>query len=262
MNYLMESKHEARRLLSQESNDPVTPRLLTTGLAPGMHALDAGCGPGGVTEVIASLVGDSGRALGIDGNVGRVDEANRRTRGLGNLSFRQADLHATGLPSDAFDYVFSQYVLQYFADPLPILRELLRVTRPGGKLVISDIDGFGLSFWPMAPSLERGIQTFAKGLAACGFDLHVGKKMFHHFQSLGLCDVRVHLTPFYVVGGTADAGLLSDWKTRFATLERAIAPSFGGVAAYLAFCEEYLGLLQDPGALKYAVTLVTEGVKT
>jgi hypothetical protein len=89
----------------------------------------------------------------------------------------------------------------------------------------------------------------------------VGRKLYSLFRQAGLREVRVRLYPFYVVAGAAPEQLLEDWRTRFDALEPAMTPEFGGAGAYRAFCNEYLRMLEDEDALKYGVTLVTEGIK-
>jgi len=259
--YLMESDEEARRLAEQARALPIHGHLLATGLAPGMKALDAGCGPGVITAVMAEVVGRQGSVLAVDAHPQRLEEARAHCALLPQCSFGQADVRKLDLPGDTFDYVWSQFVLEYLKEPEAALAELIRVTRPGGRVVISEVDEPGRHIWPCPPDIEEGFRKFNAAVAAAGLDLQVGRKMFHFFRRAGLEQIRVHLAPLWVVAGAADGRLLNDWKQRFTTLEPVVAPSFGGVEAYRASCERYLELLSDPDALKYSVLLITEGRK-
>ncbi len=259
--YMMESDGEARRLAEQARALPVHGHLLTTGLAPGMKALDAGCGPGVITAVMAEVVGRQGSVLGIDLQPQRLEEARAHCAPLPQCSFAPGDIRRLALPDNTFDYVWCQFVIEYLSQPAAAVAELIRVTRPGGRVVVSDVDALGLQNWPVSPELEAGCQRFVSALAAVGLDLHVGRKMFHLFRRAGLEQVRVHLAPLWVVAGVADTRLMNDWKQRFQTLEPIVSPAFGGAQGYWAFCDQYLGLLSDPDALKYAVLLITEGQK-
>ncbi|CAM3370981.1 methyltransferase domain-containing protein [Corallococcus soli] len=259
--YLMESADESRRLLEQEQSQDTRAMLRRTGLKAGDRALDAGCGPGGIAELMAERVGEQGHVTGVDVHAGRVAEAQERSRHRPQLTFLQADVRATGLPADTFDYVWSQYVFEYLPDRQAALAELLRVTRPGGRVVVSDIDGLGFQNWPFPEHLRQGTQRILEALEARGFDLYVGRKMFSDFRRAGLKDVRVHLMPFYLAPGAAEARLLKDWETRFEALAPVASPAFGGMEAYREHCEGFLAMLADPEGLKYAVTLVTEGTK-
>ncbi|WP_171420177.1 methyltransferase domain-containing protein [Corallococcus exercitus] len=259
--YLMESADESRRLLEQEQSQDTRAMLGRTGLKPGHRVLDAGCGPGGIAELMAELVGEGGHVTGVDLHEGRVAEARARNAHRPHLTFLQADVRTTGLPADAFDYAWSQYVFEYLPDRHAALAELIRVTRPGGRVVVSDIDGLGFQNWPFPEHLREGTQRIVEALATRGFDLYVGRKLFSEFRRAGLTDVRVHLMPFYLCAGAAEARLVRDWKTRFEALAPVGAAAFGGPAAYQSHCDDFLAMLQDPEGLKYAVTLVTEGTK-
>ncbi|NRD48975.1 MULTISPECIES: methyltransferase domain-containing protein [Corallococcus] len=259
--YLMESAEESRRLLEQEQSQDTRDVLRRTGLKLGDRALDAGCGPGGIAELMAELVGEGGHVTGVELHDGRLAEARLRNEHRPNLTFLQADVRTTGLPADAFDYAWSQYVFEYLPDRDVALEELIRVTRPGGRVVVSDIDGLGLQNWPFPEHLRVGTQRIVDALATQGFDLYVGRKLYSEFRRAGLTDVRVHLMPFYLSPGAAEARLVRDWKTRFEALAPVGAAVLGGLEAYQSHCADFLAMLEDPEGLKYAVTLVTEGTK-
>jgi ubiquinone/menaquinone biosynthesis C-methylase UbiE len=257
----MESEEESRRLVAQAEAHPVLEHLVATGLSEGQVALDAGCGPGVITSVMASRVGPSGKVVGLDVSAERLAEARSFCAPLPQCGFVQADLRSSGLPDACFDYVWCQFVLEYLPRPELALAELVRMTRPGGRVVVSDVDGVGMLNWPMSPVVQEGIPKFLKALGSTGFDIHVGRKMYHLFRQAGLQDVRVRLSPLWVVAGVADSRLVQDWSIRLQTLESVAAPAFGGMDAYRAFSRAYLDLLCDEDALKYSVLLVTEGRK-
>jgi ubiquinone/menaquinone biosynthesis C-methylase UbiE len=257
----MESEAEAQRLERQARTLPVRAQLELTGLAPGMAALDAGCGPGVTSEVMADLVGPTGSVVALELSPERLAEARARCERLPQCRFVQADVRDTRLPDASFDYTWCQFVFEYLPRPEVALEELLRVTRPGGRVVVTDMDGIGDLNWPFPADLQEDFQKLVAAVTATGFDMRVGRKLFHMFRRAGLEDVRVHLSPLWLVAGQADERLLEDWALRLRVLEPVAVPAFGGVAAYRAFCERYLGLLGDPDSLKYAVFLMTEGRK-
>lgn len=253
----MESQDEADRLLAQLRADETQRQLTQAGLRPGDRALDAGCGPGAVTFEMAKIVGPSGSVVGIDASAERL----ARAKAAANIEYQQHDIHHTGFPASSFDFVFSQFVFQYLPDRRGALMELLRVTRPGGRVAVADADGAGVWAWPQPAELETGMQLFLSALAPTGFDLYTGRKMFAAFRAAGLDHISVTLQPLYVVAGVADPPMIEDWNIRFNALSRLMVPAFGGEAAYRAFTESYLALLRSPDALKYGVVLTTVGQK-
>ena len=262
MSYIMESRDEARRLLVQEHTGNAREALLLAGLLPGQRVLDAGCGPGGITELLARLVGPSGHVTGLELNAERLEAARRLNASHPHVHLREGDLHATGLEDGAFDFTWCQFVLQYLPRRWDVLAELMRVTRPGGKVVISEFDGFGSLNWPMPEPVRDWCQRLTGALLrTTGLDIHVGRKVFHAMRRAGLTGVRVHLLPQYIIAGAADAVVLQDWETRFSALEPHVAPLLGGVEDYRLMSQKYLELLADPDALKYSILLVTEGTR-
>lgn len=259
MSYLMESAGEAQRLLAQEAANPSVHRLRLTGLGPGMRAVDVGCGAGAVTAAMAELVGPSGTVTALEPNPDRLAEARNHVAAGAPVTFVAGGLPDTRLPSGGFDYVWCQYVLEYLREPLGALHELARLARPGGRVVVSEIDGFGLGYWPEPAAVRAGRDTFLAALASTGFDLFIGRKLFGLFLEAGLTDVHVHLSPFHVTAGAADARLLDDWRTRFDALSPVMEQAFGGAAPYRAFANAYLELLADERAFKYSVILTVEG---
>ena len=108
-------------------------------LRPGMSVLDVGCGPGTITAGLAERVAP-GRVVAADAAETVLDEARANTAGLDNVEFAVADVHALDFPDGTFDVVHAHQVLQHVADPVGALREMRRVTRPGGIVAARDVD--------------------------------------------------------------------------------------------------------------------------
>lgn len=261
MTYLMESAGEGQRLLAQESANSSRDRVLRSGLKEGQRVLDAGCGAGAVTRTLLELVGPQGSVTAFDPSEERLALARKTLGHVPNLELRAASLPVTGLAPASFDFVWSQFVFEYLPEPLVALAELLRLTRPGGRVAIAEIDGYGLGLWPVSEELTSGLERFQRALLAARFDLFVGRKLFTAFRTLGFRDVGVQLSAFHVTAGAADSTMLEDWTTRFATLRPLGAPAFGSGEAFDAFTAEYLAMLSNPDALKYSVVLTTVGIR-
>lgn len=108
-------------------------------LAPGERVLDVACGTGLVALNAARSVGADGRVIGIDLSDRMVDAARDHAdaRQLRNIDFARMDAEALGLPDGDFDVALCALGLMYMPDPLQALREMRRVLRPGGRLVLS-----------------------------------------------------------------------------------------------------------------------------
>lgn len=107
------------------------------GLRPGDHVLDVGAGPGLLAADMSTVVGTSGRVVGVD-----VSEAMLhlgRSRRCGAF-FAKSDAERLPFASDSFDAVTSTQVLEYVPNVDAALLELRRVLRPGGRVLIIDTD--------------------------------------------------------------------------------------------------------------------------
>jgi SAM-dependent methyltransferase len=108
-----------------------------TGVAPGDHVLDVGCGTGQSTRD-AARAAVAGGALGIDLSAEMLEHARRvsREEGLPNVRFEQADAQVHAFPAGSFDVAISRFGSMFFADPVAAFGNIAGALRPGGRLVL------------------------------------------------------------------------------------------------------------------------------
>jgi SAM-dependent methyltransferase len=110
----------------------------TLGVTSEMEVLDLGCGDG-TTALPAARCG--ARVLGVDIAANLVDAGNRRARdeGLSHLFFREGDAsNLQGIEDDRFDLVVSIFGAMFAPRPFDVASEMVRVTRPGGRIVMGN----------------------------------------------------------------------------------------------------------------------------
>jgi len=108
--------------------------------APGEHVIDVGVGPGLLALDLARLVGERGRLVGLDLAEAMVAVAANRLSNWPCAEVRRGDAAALDFPDASFDAAVSTQVYEYVADMPGALRELHRVLRPGGRVLILDTD--------------------------------------------------------------------------------------------------------------------------
>jgi SAM-dependent methyltransferase len=108
------------------------------GVRKGLKVLDLGCGDGTTALPAAKLGAD---VLGVDIARNLVEAGNRRAReqGLGNLRFQEGDASdLAGLQDKSFDLVVSIFGAMFAPKPFGVAREMVRVSRPGGRIVMGN----------------------------------------------------------------------------------------------------------------------------
>ncbi len=106
-------------------------------LRPEMIVADVGAGTGFVSAGLAPLVR---RVYMVDGSAAMLDVARKNLSQFGNVEFHEADGSRLPFPSESLDAVFANMYLHHASDPLAAITEMVRVLRPGGRLVITDMD--------------------------------------------------------------------------------------------------------------------------
>jgi ubiquinone/menaquinone biosynthesis C-methylase UbiE len=105
---------------------------------PALRVLDVACGSGEPSISIAALLKGTGHVVGVDMAEGPLAVARERARlrGLENVEYLQADVHAMPFADESFDRVTSRLGVMFFGDLPKALREMHRVLKPGGRVAL------------------------------------------------------------------------------------------------------------------------------
>ena len=118
------------RYVGRYAPDLAAQLVAAAGVKPGMRVVDVGCGPGAVASAAAEIAGDE--------NVAAIDPsepfANACRERLPNADVRVASAEELPFRDDTFDVALAQLVVNFMRDPEAGVREMARVTRPGGKV--------------------------------------------------------------------------------------------------------------------------------
>lgn len=258
--YIMEGPHEADRLERKTFDEESSRQLDLVGLLPGMKALDAGSGTGAVARTMARIVGPEGYVIALDASGTRAHAGRGVHPTNANLAFVRAAVEAAPLASESFDFVWSRFLFEYLPEPDVATRELVRLLRPGGKLVLGDLDNMALIHFPMSSELAAGLGVLREALAG-RVDLFAGRKLFSRMKSAGLEALKAHILPYHVYAGAAPGPDLENWATKLHVIGSQVRDAFGGKVAYASFCAEFMRHLQSEEVFTYSVLILVEGRK-
>ncbi|HEX7894418.1 MAG TPA: methyltransferase domain-containing protein [Terriglobales bacterium] len=203
-------------------------------LRRGDRVLDVGCGCGDDLRKMATLISPTGRAVGIDISKLMIEEARRRNaaRAL-PIDFEVGQATDLRWGSDVFDACRADRVLQHLPDPQQAVNEMVRVLKPGGRIVVMDRD-WGMVALDSSDPVTTGIVLHrAQSGIRNGW---IGRQLWRLFQSAGVNDVEVvsrslNLRDFEI------ADTLLDLRQ---VLEHAIAEELVGKAAAEQWIDDLL----------------------
>ena len=262
--YIMEDETEGKRILVKTQRVTTLEHLKIAGLEKGMHSLDVGCASGKVTREMAGIVFPA-KVIGFDASHKRIIESKKidSEKGITNIDYICGDVYSIGFDDNQFDFVWSRFLFEYLQDPLSALKELKRITKPGHKVVVADLDGNGVFHYPMSKKLSKGISAVINIIKEkAAFDPYAGRKLYNYFYRVDFKNISVTTLPYHLIFGKAVSDTYSQWQTKIDILERNIIKLAPDKYKELKFVfKEMLAHLQKPDTLTYSTLFIVEGIK-
>lgn len=159
-------------------------------LRDGDAVLDVGCGTGVFLASLLAGVGGRGRVVGLDHNAALLEQAGARMAAAGlavaPLDLVVGDALALPFPDATFDVTHCERVLMHLAEPDAAIREMRRVTRPGGRVVAAEPNAWNASIYNPDPETVLAI---CNSMIAGIRQPQMGISLRRHFIEAGLKDV-------------------------------------------------------------------------
>ncbi|MFF1561738.1 methyltransferase domain-containing protein [Streptomyces sp. NPDC058279] len=183
-----------RMLFQGEMFRPEAERLLDRcGPGPGGRAVDVGCGPLGILDMLSDRVGPGGEVVGLDVQPAMLDLARRLVteRKLDNVRLVEADAAATTEEAGRFDFVHTRLVLMNVPHSDAVLNAMVTLGRPGGTVAVQDVDWLTRVCDPPHPAWTKVVDLIAELWRLNGMDVHLGRRLPRLLRGAGLTDVQV-----------------------------------------------------------------------
>jgi len=168
-------------------------------VAPGSSVLDVGCGAGEVCVELAGVVGSTGRVAGIDASEAMIAAARHAAEGARcAIDLRVASIYALPFPDAAFDAARCERVFQHLEDPEAGLAEMIRIVRPGGRLMVADPDHGQHGLALDDPTHQRIYAASLRALLGMIVNPHSGTRLRAMFARAGLAEIEQQVRPIQI----------------------------------------------------------------
>jgi SAM-dependent methyltransferase len=185
------------------------------GVRPGQAAIDLGCGPRGILDLLAGRVSPGGRVVGLDADPAHTAMAAAFVSAwaLSGVEIVTADARPTGLPAGSFDLVHARTLLVNLPDPAAVMAEIARLAKPGGAVAVAK----HALCYPPNRAFDRICEIFPVVFSRNGADPAIGRRVPELFRDAGLTDIKVESrTQMYPPGNS--------WRTIRLDLVNAMRP--------------------------------------
>lgn len=169
---------ERLRILARVMQPTTLGLFYRVGLKDGSSCLDLGCGGGDVSFELARLVGPTGTVLGldIDEEALAIAKCEAKAQHLDNVTFEVSDITAWSGGSE-FDLIYGRFILTHLPDPAGVLAKMAQLLRPGGVMVVEDIDFTGHFCYPASATFDRYVELYSEVVRRAGADPNIGPRL-------------------------------------------------------------------------------------
>lgn len=165
---------------------------------PGTKILEAGCGVGAQTSIIAPQNPEVA-FVSIDLSRKSIEEAKRRLpKEVTNVSFEVADILDLPYPDNHFDHLFVCFVLEHLKEPVKALKKLTRKLKAGGTITVIEGDHGSTYFHPASAAAEKVVLAQVTLQSSKGGDANIGRRLYPLLKETGFEDIKVTPRQVYV----------------------------------------------------------------
>lgn len=161
---------------------------------PGDRILDAGCGLGHDVLMLADWVGTDGEVIGIDYSSEMIRQALESATDVPSVKFHQGSIMDIEYPDDHFDASRADRVLQHVNDPAAAINELKRVTKPGGRIGLTDTAWESLLIDAPVPDAPHQFLDLDHVDAV---NPEMGRQIYRYAMDAGLQEIDIDPILFY-----------------------------------------------------------------
>lgn len=258
--YFMEDPREKQRLADKVDPNEWAQQYLSRLVRPESKVLDVGCGPAVIAAAVARTYPQA-TVTGLERSDDRFAEATANLAELPSADVIQGSATAMPFADNSYDVVYTRFMLEYLRERETAIAEMVRVCRPGGQVMLQDLDGQLVWHYPIDPQLQEKLDRVIGFLETTGFDPYLGRKLFSMARSAGLTDVQVQCEPYHFYAGRIDEKNDALWELKLDIALPMMAQALGSEAEAKECKQQFLDHLRSEDTLTYSNVFTVVGTK-
>lgn len=164
------------------------------GISDGMTICDFGCGLGNLIDEI-SVKYNNCQIVGMEISKDQYDVAVKNSEESGKIKLFNTDVLNNNLPDNSFDITYCRYLLEHVQNPVNVVKEMIRVTKPGGKIISQENDLHNVIYFPDFEGHRDLIKSFCDLQILMGGDPYIGRKLFDFYYAAGIENIKLSYGP-------------------------------------------------------------------
>jgi SAM-dependent methyltransferase len=262
--YLMENQEETIRLEAKTKPGAVRSEAKWCGVKPGMHVLDAGCGPGKTTSILFRMIQPGGTIEGLDYSKERIEYAKGKYGSHGAIDFRVRDLRHPLDDAVLFDLIWARFVLEYNRkESSNIVKNLTSRLKPGGCLCLIDLDYNCLTHYELPSRMEHILFNLSNAAEKeYNFDPYIGRKLYAYLYDLGYENINIDVRAHHLFYGPIPENDMFNWIKKVEVVSaknKQLFDSYPG--GHDAFFLDFKRFFTDPRRFTYTPLILCKGTK-
>jgi SAM-dependent methyltransferase len=257
--YFMEHHHEGLRLANKMDPQYVIDKYLRDYIPTHpIIFLDVGCGPGTLCKALCKQYSGSFFHC-LDISLDRLKQAKTKAK---PIFCTQGDILSLPYQTNSFDIVFSRFIFEYMTDHNTAIKEMIRVCKKGGLLIIQDLDGQLLFHYPEFSDLTERMNLMIHYLSDnYGFDPFMGRKLYYLCVKNGLTNIQVNIEPYHVICGKISTSDLNNWQQKLSALLPKMEKALNSLQKAIQLKNDCLAYLQHEDTLLYSILFSVSAIK-
>lgn len=259
----MESDIEAQRLKLKTDPSIVKRQAKWAGIEPGMSVADIGCGPGITTFALHEITKPNGSVVGLDYSEERIAYANEKYKTPG-INYLCRDVRQPLDDLGLFDFVWVRFLLEYYLkDSFEIVKNLVKILKPGGIMCLVDLDHNCLSHFGVPYRLVQTVENIMLQLQdEANFDPYAGRKLYSYLYDLKFQDIAVDVSAHHNIYGKLKESDEFNFLKKIEIAPRKIGYKFSEYqGGYDEFIKESAKSFRNPRRFTYTPIIICRGKK-